>query len=313
MSIMLVSSPLRRGVALVGAFGGLWVAALVCRVPGTPFGSSVPSAVSATELGELGTIAATSGEETCALAVSLDGTRLATGNRNGFVQLWDASTQSKLSEWKAHEKGISALAFTADGRRLLTSGYDLGIASWALENLAAPLLRSRISVRSFVTALAIAPNGQTLAVAHGDCLALLDLETGEALPEGKLSIPGAPILALAFGPDGTTLAAGGGGDNAIRVWGLNGGRPMLRRTLVSSEDHWLRGLAYSDDGATLVSVDTLGRLVAWDRAGHMVSQAHAGPESCRLAALGGQSRVLVTKDVSTNPPRVWQFSERWWQ
>ncbi len=315
MTGLLFSTPWKRGIVFLGALAFLWITALICRIPGTPFSVDDHGLgnASAVELGRLGAPAANSGEEICALAVSRDGALVAAGTRNGQIRLWDGETRSLINCWKPHEKSVSALAFSADAHSLLTAGDDRTIAHWGLEKTDSPRLITRHKTTSHVTALAFAPLFRAIAVAYGDRLAQHDLDTGALLPDSELCIPGAPILALAFAPDGTTLAAGGGGDSAIRIWGLTGGRPVLRHTLVGHEDHWLRSLAYTDDGDTLVSVDTLGRLISWDRLGHRVSQARTGQESCVLVALGGHARLTVAKDVSNRPPLLWQLSENWWR
>src|SRR4051812_24967227 len=106
MSDLLISSPWKRALILLGVFGGLWATALVCKVPETPF-SVISSPSTAQELGALGAPPPSSGEEICALAISPDGALLATGARNGFTQLWDAATRAPTIAWKAHEKSVS--------------------------------------------------------------------------------------------------------------------------------------------------------------------------------------------------------------
>ena len=109
-------------------------------------------------------------------------------------------------------------------------------------------------------------------------------------------MPSSPVRAIAFAPGGDALAAGGEGDNAVRVWALGGGRPVLRLTLRGHADGWVRGLAYAPDGVTLVSLDTGGIVVAWDQEGNPLGRTRAGPPTCLHAALGGGGRLLLSAD-----------------
>jgi WD40 repeat protein len=252
------------------------------------------------------------GGEICALAVSPDGTLLATGTRDGSVGLWDASRQRQLARWTAHQGTVTALAFFLDSRALLSSGAERTVAHWFLEDEAF-LPAGRWEAAGHVTALAVAPDGRTVAVATGDRLEFRDAVRGNLLPGGALSVPNVPLRALAFSPDGGSLAGGGGGDNAVRVWELAAGRPVSRLTLAGCTENWVRGLAYTSDGRTLVSLDTEGRVFAWDRSGKLVGESRAGQPPCLHAALGAGGRLALTATGREGPARFLRLPEGWWR
>jgi WD40 repeat protein len=316
MAICSITSSVRAGLVLAVPFIALWVSAGAFRVPAGLTGRKAVTTLpgdSAEEMGFLDTQEASPGGEICALAVSPDGTLLATGTRDGAVRLWEASSQRPLGRWQAHEEAVTALAFFPDSRDLLTSGADQTIGRWLVREASVPRLVGRWSVAAHVSALAVAPGGRTLAMAAGGGLGLYDTERGDFLPGSELSVPDVPLRALAFAPDGRSLAGGGGGDNAVRVWGLGAGRPVLRLTLGGYTDNWLRGLAYTEDGCTLVSLDTAGRLLAWDRAGNLLAEARAGPPPCLHVALGTGGKLLLTATGREGPARLSRLPDDWWR
>jgi WD40 repeat protein len=77
-----------------------------------------------------------------ALAFSPDGRILATGIRTGAeqgrdvaIRLWDVAARRDLCRVNAHRSGISALAFSSDGRRLLSASADATALVWDVASL----------------------------------------------------------------------------------------------------------------------------------------------------------------------------------
>src|SRR5262249_31399382 len=133
-----------------------------------------------------------------------------------------------------HTGAVHALAFSPDDKTLASGGMDGAVVLWDVAG--AQLLRD---VRPpgggglpLVQALAFAPNGRALACGWGYTVRLLDPGTGKwlrslenlrlgddpALPPGWGLQSRAGVLALAFSPDGRTLAAGA--RHAVRLWDL---------------------------------------------------------------------------------------------
>ena len=67
------------------------------------------------------------------LAFSPDGAVLAAAvgdHQSGMAQLWDVASGQMLVELQGHRHRVTGIAFSPDGRRLVTSSYDGSLRLW---------------------------------------------------------------------------------------------------------------------------------------------------------------------------------------
>ena len=144
---------------------------------------------------------------------------------------------------------VTALAFSPDGAELAASGYH-EITLW--NPLDGRLLRRIKNVAQRTLCLAYKPNSSLLAAASGTPgrageVKLFDAKTGALL---KVFVTSADfMLAVAFSPDGSKLAAGGS-DNAIRIFDAATGK---LEKLIEQHADWVTGLAFNHTGTLLAS------------------------------------------------------------
>ena len=63
------------------------------------------------------------------LAISPEGSRLATGSRDGMIRLWDVEVgESRVLE--GHQGSVTALGFALGGRALISSSSDRTLRRW---------------------------------------------------------------------------------------------------------------------------------------------------------------------------------------
>ncbi|MEQ2008131.1 MAG: c-type cytochrome domain-containing protein [Limisphaerales bacterium] len=144
---------------------------------------------------------------------------------------------------------VAALAFSPDGRQLAASGYH-EVTLW--EPATGKLLGRVKNLPQRIQALAWHPQGQWLAVGGGSPgqsgeVALVDVAKGEVAKVLGTTID--TVMALAFDKEGTRLA-GGGADNAIRLFSVPDGQELR---LFQQHADWVLGLAFSPDGQHLAS------------------------------------------------------------
>jgi WD40 repeat protein len=210
------------------------------------------------------TRALTSGKLRAVLAVSPDGKTLAVSAADGPVGLIDLEGEAKPRELVGPHgiteeyKAMTALAFSSDGRFIVTAGRDSVIRQWDVKTLKEIRILAQPSV-PFFEAIAFSPNGKRVAAAGQDGLIRIwDPETGNELlpPVGHTFM----VWQAAATTDGTT-AVTGSGDGTLRVWELETGRERTR----IANPLGFSGLAILPDGKALLAATSEG-IRAWEPA-----------------------------------------------
>lgn len=241
------------------------------------------------------------------VAVSPDGSVLASGGENGSIWLWSLQTGKLLGDPLAgHEHAVGALAFSPDGQRL-ASGDDQGVLRFwdlpAQQALGAPVQGHSAAVAS----LAFSPDGQIVRSIGDDGVSRAwDAASGAPVgQEWALSTPNG----MAISPDGTLLAAKDRLTVTVQsaVDGALVGRPMTGHSAS------IHDITFSSDGALLATASFDGVALVWDigtgqpllppLAGHdgRVLAVAFSPDASLLATGGTDAKVILW-DVATGQP-----------
>ena len=159
------------------------------------------------------------------IAVSVDGTLIASGSRNTMINIWDAATGQEVNTLQGHVNPIRSLSFSPDGKRLVS-----------------------------IT------GGITPSTAH--TVKLWDVATGEELISLKgQSHNGSNIV---FSPDGSTVAwasasANAATDYSIKLWDVTTAEEI---TVLKGIGY--HKVVKNDDSVKIVISEGTKKTVVWD-------------------------------------------------
>ena len=149
---------------------------------------------------------------------------------------------------------------------------------------------------SFDDAFAVSPGGKSLALARGTVIELrsypkLALEVQVWPPEGAV------VSALAWTPDGKTLAAGTA-EGRVLLWTLEPGE--LETDLPSALSSAVVRMKFSGDGKRLLVADAAGNALLWDV--ERKEQVHRF--SLQPAVAAGRALQITVQDLNFSGRRV---------
>jgi WD40 repeat protein len=252
------------------------------------------------------------------LAISHDGIWLAAASTQGLPAcVWEAKTGRVVQTIRGHEEPhpITAIGFSTDGKEVLTASEDGTAKVWdrtqpAPENPLATFAMTDEATGAPlpISAAALAPTAPRRVVTGALNGQLLLWEDGKEKPTDLGSLDRA-ILAVAFTPDGQSIAAAGA-DKSVWVWQTS--RPRQRIRLEPNPQHteqvnvllgWPNNTLFvsgSDDTTirfwSLAERKLLGTLSAEQGTPDWVAYT---PEGLFDSSIGGESQVtwLVNREI----------------
>jgi WD40 repeat protein/serine/threonine protein kinase/tetratricopeptide (TPR) repeat protein len=218
-----------------------------------------------------------------AIAVSPDGTRLASGRGwdLGGMDLYDLKAGQTLGKIAAGQTTHS-VAFSPNGKSLAVgSNGDGKLTIW--DAAEGRLLHQLYTGQSRVNTIAFSPDGKRLACCGSDqTVHLWDAQSGAEL----LTLRGhrSAVGCLAFSPDGRRLVSGGQNDKTLKVWDLTH----------DPHSFGFRGVKPSEDGRGDGAGERMGAL-AFSGDGHRLLVARTLPDNPSVLTWDARSGALLKR------------------
>jgi WD40 repeat protein/serine/threonine protein kinase len=252
------------------------------------------------------------------VAFSPDGKRLVSGSwgqdqegrpLRGEIKVWDVQTGQETLSLNGLTDGVSSVAFSPDGKRLVSGSWDETVKVWDAQTGQQTLIF--LEHTGAVLSVAFSPDGKRVVSGSGGWghgrplpgeVKVWNAQTGKE----TLTLKGhtGSVNSVAFSPDGKRLVSGSG-DGTLKVWDAQTGQETLS---LKGHTGKVTSVAFSPDGRRLVSASFDKTVKVWDAQtgqetltlkGHTgkVTSVAFSPDGKRL--LSGGDTTLKVWDAQT--------------
>jgi WD40 repeat protein len=239
------------------------------------------------------------------LDFSPDGTRFVTGGPEATARVWNAGTGRQALTLQGHSPSpplvprsgrvpgwINAVAFSPEGRRILTGSADRTARIWdAITGRERVVLLGHTSP---ITAATFSPDGERVLTGSDDRTARL-WDAGTGRPILTLTDHPDAVSRVAFSPGGRRILTrtrwehrpATGWWTPVRVWDTASGRKLLALGRVNL-------ILFSPDGRLIMTTEASQKLTVWDAAtGRTIVARQEQTESISVVAFSPNSRRIV--------------------
>lgn len=232
-----------------------------------------------------------------------DGRRIAAGDRNGDILMWDVNTGEFLKKLAGKIGYITSLDSSKNGLYILSGSSEEIIQVWAVE--IEMLINTYNQDIDPITKVAFSPDGRTFSAASisEGTIHFRNIENGRLL--NTISGHTNYSRSVIFSPDGQFLATTVLADDTVNIRNVQTGEIHL-----ALKGHTRRpySLVYSQNGDILASGSYNGKIILWDmNNGNILNQLNGHRQNVSSLALKPNGNILISGgwDSSIN---FWNFN-----
>lgn len=212
------------------------------------------------------------------------------GGEDAKIRGWDAVTGSEQLLLAGHDKAVTGLAISADGRWLISGSLDQTVRVWDLSRRETV---TTFKTTSDVQAVALSPDAAEIAAACRSGAVRLFQRENNKEPR-TVRADGEIVRAVSYSPDGRWLAFGGS-DRQVFVMNRQNTRELLA---LRGHQQAAMALAWTPDSRRLISASLDQTLRMWEM----------GSER-EVVTLRGHTAAVSAVAVSADGQRVLSGSE----
>jgi WD40 repeat protein len=204
----------------------------------------------------------------CCVDVSKDGTRLASGDSDGTIKVYelkDGAAPTELFTLKGHTSLVWAVKFSPDDQKIASCSDDGKVLLWSAQS-GERLLTFR-GHGGLVLCLAWSPDSKLVACAgKGDIIRVIDAATGTQVWELTVGHTLGSVFCLVFGATSDVLYSGQGGcgDYDIIEWQVAEGQEATVTCRLQGHTGAVNSISMSPCGGMMASGSDDGTVVIWD-------------------------------------------------
>ena len=188
-----------------------------------------------------------------------DGNHVAWGSSNNTICIWNVE-QKKLAvgSLTGHTDHVLALAYSPDGKRLVSSSFDKTVRIWKPKT--GHLLSTLRGHSTWVVSIAYSFDGLRIVSGSFDNTILVwNAQTGQII-SGPITGHDATVKSVCFSPDGNRILSGSS-DNTARVWDAITGEPLFPP--FSGHTSYVNSVCFFSDGRRFATGSNDGTIRIW--------------------------------------------------
>jgi WD40 repeat protein len=235
------------------------------------------------------------------VAFSPDDKFLVTGDGDGLVCLWDASSGREILTYKGHINAVYSVTFSPNGQIIASCGHDRKIKLWDIYS--GRCLTTLQGHTDAVRCVSFSPNGNMLASCSSDhTIKLWDIHTYKCLStlQGHMDA----VRCVSFSPNGNMLASCSS-DHTIKLWDIHTYKCLSNLQGYTS----VRNVTFNPDGNMLASANDDHILRVWDiRSGECLKSLQGHTGWLMSVAFSPQGEMIASSSIDETV-RLWSVSK----
>lgn len=235
------------------------------------------------------------------------GKQLISGSQDGTIRVWDTTAEKEIANWKGTVGWIESVAFSPDGKQVVSGGGDANNLKWDVQiwDAASGINKVNLAGHSyFVSTVAFSRDGKRVASGAGDNTIRL-WEPGKDKESTLLEGHTIWVRALAFHPKDNLLVSGGD-DETIRLWDLTTGK---NTAIWKGHERPVLAVAFSPDGRFVASGGEDRTIRLWEIVTGKTTAIFKGHEgNVRAVAFSPDGKQIVS-GAGDKKVKLWNVAD----